>query len=128
MNLEIYNETNTETPIIDFLKLKNKILGENFELTISILSGKNSLKINKKQRKKDYTPNTLSFKYSDNSGEIIFTPEVISEEEYEICGKTLQNTQEKYLFLAIHSMIHLKDIDHGEEMESLEEKYFQEFK
>lgn len=125
--LEIYNETNTETPNINFLELKNEILGENFDLTISILSGKNSQKINKKQRKKDYIPNTLSFKYSENSGEIVMTPEVIDSEDYAIESKILIDFQEKFLYLTIHSMLHLKDFDHSEEMEKLEEKYFKKF-
>ncbi len=125
--LEIYNETNTETPNINFLELKNEILGKNFELTVSILNGKNSQKINKKQRKKDYTPNTLSFKYSNNSGEIIFTPEIISKEDYETESGLLTGYKEKFLYLTIHSILHLKDYDHSKEMEKLEEKYFQKY-
>jgi len=60
-NIELYNETKTEIPLFDFLKIKNEILGKNFELSISILLGKNSKKINFKQRKQKYIPNTLSF-------------------------------------------------------------------
>ena len=127
MNLEIYNETNTETPNINFLDLKNEILGHDFELTISILNGKNSQKINKKQRKQNYIPNTLSFKYTDKSGEIVFTPEIIDSEDYEIQSGVLTDFRDKFLYLTIHSMLHLNDLDHSEEMENQEEKYFQKF-
>lgn len=125
--LEIYNETNIDHTVYPFLDLKNKILGENFDLTISILLPKNSQKINKKQRKQTYIPNTLSFKYSENSGEIIFTPEVIEKEDYELAGKSINKFDEKIIFLCIHSMLHLKDLDHGDEMEKLEEKFFKLF-
>ena len=124
MNLEIFNETNTETPEINFLELKNKILGDNFDLTISFLLPKNSQKINKRQRKQSYVPNTLSFKYSPTSGEIIMTPEIIEGEDYTLADENIVLYTEKILYLTIHSMLHLTDLDHGEEMERLEVKYF----
>lgn len=124
-NLEIYNETNTTIENIDFLKLKNLVLGESFDLTVSILLPKNSLRVNKKQRKQSYVPNTLSFKYAENSGEIILTPEIISEETYQLGDKELTDLNQKIIYLTIHSMLHLKDLDHGDEMEKLELKYFQ---
>ncbi len=127
MNLEIYNETDRETPEINFLELRNKILGPHFDLTISILNPKNSLKINKKQRKMDYVPNTLSFKYSPTSGEIVMTPTVIDDEDYAFDEEIIEDFNQKFLYLTIHSMIHLTDLDHGEEMEKLEEKYYREF-
>jgi rRNA maturation RNase YbeY len=128
MNLEIYNETNTDTPNFPFEKIKDQILGKGFELQISILLPKNSQKINKKQRGQTYVPNTLSFKYSKNSGEIVLTPEVIDNEDYDIGGKILTDFEQKFLYLVIHSMIHLTDLDHGTKMEKLEEKFFKKFK
>lgn len=133
-NLEIYNETKTTIPAIDFFALKNKILGKNFDLQISVLLPKNSKKINWKQRKQKYVPNTLSFKYSPNSGEIILTPEIIEQEDYEILisknqtKQTIEKYSEKFLYLTIHSMLHLTDLDHGSKMDKLEEKYFLNFK
>lgn len=128
--LEIYNETKIETPNINFLKIKNEILGENFELNISLLLGKNSKQINFKQRKQKYIPNTLSFKYSSNSGEIIFTPEIINSESYAFLStfrKGGQKYPEKFLYLYIHSLLHLRNLDHGQEMEDLEVNYLERF-
>jgi rRNA maturation RNase YbeY len=125
--LEIYNETGTVTPNLDFCSIKNQILGETFDLTISILNSRNSQKINKKQRKQDYVPNVLSFKYSESSGEIIFTPEVIDGENYEVDTKILTSYNEKFLYLFIHSLLHLKDLDHSKEMEEEEEFFFHKF-
>ena len=126
-NLEIYNETNTITPNYPFEKIKNDILGNNFELQISILQPKNSQKINKKQRGQSYTPNTLSFKYSKTSGEIVLTPEVIDNEDYELGGNILSEFNHKFLYLVIHSTLHLTDLDHSAKMEKLEEKYFKKY-
>ncbi len=125
--LDIFNETNTQIPDLRILDLKNAILGEHFELQISLLLPKNSKKINKKQRKKDYVPNTLSFKYSSNSGEIVMTPEVIEAEIYSFTKDKkeidLTNFKDKFAYLLIHSMLHLTDLDHGEKMEKLEAQY-----
>lgn len=122
-NLEIYNETNTQTPDLDFLGLKNEILGEGFSLSLSILKGVNSKKVNKKQRNKTYTPNTLSFLYSADSGEIIITPEIVEKEMFDFD----HTYEEHFLFLFIHSLLHLKGHDHGEDMEKLEQKYLKKY-
>jgi rRNA maturation RNase YbeY len=127
MNLEIYNETKIPIPKYDFENLKKEILGDDFELQISILKSKNSEKINKKQRKQNYVPNTLSFKYSQKSGEIILTPEVIDSEDYEVAGKIISSFSEKFLYLSIHSMLHLTNLDHSSKMEKLEDKYFKKY-
>ena len=103
-----------------FEQIKNKILGKDFDLSVSILNPKNSLKLNRKQRKQNYIPNTLSFKYSPNSGEIILTPEIILKENYEGVDTSLEN---KIIYLFIHSCLHLTDLDHGTKMDKLENKY-----
>ena len=126
--IEIYNET--KTPIKDwnflygkFEEIKNKILGEKFALSVSILNSKNAQKINRKIRNKTYTPNTLSFKYSKTSGEIVLCPEVIAKEDYDV-GPKFEN---KIIYLFIHSCIHLLDLDHGTEMTKLEKKFIVKF-
>lgn len=123
-NLEIYNEV-AKSPISEkidwdflyerFLKIKSKILGESYLLSLNILNPKNAQKLNKKIRKKTYTPNTLSFTYSKSTGEIILCPEKIKEEK------------ENIIFMFIHSCLHLKGLDHGKEMEILEEKLTRQF-
>jgi rRNA maturation RNase YbeY len=128
ISLEIYNETKTRINESRFLDLRNKILGKDFDLSISILDGKNSQKINRKVRKMTYVPNTLSLKYSKTSGEVILTPEVIKKETYILANKKITKFEDKLLYLTIHSMLHLTDLDHGDKMDRLEEKYFKIFK
>jgi rRNA maturation RNase YbeY len=131
--LEIYNESKSisEKDMLllsdKFFEIKNRILGKDFFLSVSFLSSKNAQKINRKQRKQSYIPNTLSFKYSKSSGEIILTPEIISKENYEIPHQTknkkTQTLNIKLIYLFIHSCLHLTDLDHGSKMDKLEEKY-----
>ena len=133
--LEIYNETQgnqvpvgKNIPIQDwdflyekFKEIKDKILG----------NPKNAQRINKKQRNKNYIPNTLSFKYSDNSGEIILTPEIILKEKYEVGSTTPlslgEGLGERVMYLFIHSCLHLTNLDHGTKMDELEKKYIKAF-
>jgi ssRNA-specific RNase YbeY (16S rRNA maturation enzyme) len=39
-------------------------------------------------------------------------------------GEILSDFKQKFLYLSIHSMLHMKDLDHSLEMEKLESKYF----
>ena len=126
-NIDIYNETKetvTENMVTVFCDLKNEILGTEFELCVSILLPTNSKKINFKMRKEKYVPNTLSFLYSSVSGEIILTPEIIRSE----CADFDHTFPEHFLFLYIHSLLHLKSHEHGSEMEALEGKYFTKYR
>jgi rRNA maturation RNase YbeY len=123
-HLEIYNETNSQIPNLRILDLKNEVLGKDFSLSISLLLPKNSKKINFKQRRQKYVPNTLSFLYTDSSGEVIMTPEVIESERQDFKHTYKQH----FLFLLVHSILHLKGHLHGEEMEKAEQKYFKKYK
>lgn len=122
-SIEIYNETKWQINNLPFLAIKNKILGTKFTLSISILNPKNAQKVNKKIRSKTYTPNTLSFKYSKTSGEIVLCPEVFVKEDYAV-GPKFEN---KIIYLFIHSCLHLTDLDHGPKMDKLEAKYVKAF-
>jgi ssRNA-specific RNase YbeY (16S rRNA maturation enzyme) len=140
-NLEIYNEvTRKKLPIKNwyflyekFEAIKNEILGKNFQLTISLLMPANAKKVNQKMRKKTYFPNTLSFKYSKNSGEIILTPEIVQKENYEIIDLNtkkvivIKKLENKIIYLFIHSSLHLTDLDHGDKMDRLEGKFTKRF-
>jgi rRNA maturation RNase YbeY len=128
-SIEIYNEAR-KTPIKDwnflyekFEVIKNKILGNKFSLSISILNSRNAQMINKKMRRKAYTPNTLSFKYSRTSGEIVLCPEVFMKQDYNIGNKF----ESKVVYLFIHSCVHLLDLDHGPKMDKLEKKFIKAF-
>ena len=102
-----------------FEKIKDDILGRKYELSIALVSAKESQKLNKKYRKKDKPTNVLSFALTENSGELILCPEVISKE----LKKFNRSFDELLGFLVIHGMLHLKGLEHSSTMERTEEKY-----
>jgi len=110
-------------PNLPFLELKNEILGEEFELSVNFVDQKTAQKLNKQHRGKDYIPNTLSFPYSETSGEIFLQLETIYQQAPEF-----EMSEDKYLlYIYIHSLLHISGLDHGQKMEKLEDKYLQKY-
>lgn len=94
-----------------WLKLKNEILGENYDLSFAYADKENMRQLNNLYRKKDYPANVLSFPLSKNEGEILIN------KIYR--GKNYAD----YLF--IHSLLHLKGLKHGPKMDGQEIKIMQ---
>lgn len=121
--VSIRNTTKGKVPTLPFVDLKNKILGKKYELSIAFVGTHTARKINIESRNKTYTPNTLSFSYEKNSGEIILCPIIIAKQ-----AKQSNANYKNYLaYIVIHSMLHLKGMEHGGKMELLEKKYLKEF-
>lgn len=100
-------------------ELKDDILGKKYELSIALVSAEKSQELNKKYRRINKPTNVLSFALTENSGELILCPEVISKEL-----KKFDRTFDELLgFLVIHGMLHLKGMKHSSTMERTEEKY-----
>ncbi len=124
-NFAIYISLRKQSlPKIDFEKIKDEILGKKYELSLILCSDKLAKKLNEKYRGKTYIPNTLSFSYTKNSGEIILNPNRAKKE----ASSFGHNFKEHLIFLFIHSLLHLKGLEHGKKMESLEKKYLLKFK
>ncbi len=110
-------------PNINFKKIKDEILGKDYELSLLICSDKLAQNLNKKYRKKSYIPNTLSFPYGQDSGEIILN---VSQAKRE--AKLFKhNFKQHLIFLFIHSLLHLKGMTHGYKMEKEERRYLAKF-
>ncbi len=106
-NLNIISEKG-KLPNLPFLKIKNDILGKDFELSIIYTSKEKNLELNKKYRSKDYIPNILTFPMSDTEGEI-YISRGIAYTQY----KEFDMPYEKYLILLIvHGCLHLKGFLH----------------
>lgn len=94
-----------------WLKLKNKILGENYDLSFSYAGKDEMRRLNKLYRKKDYPANVLSFPLSKNEGEILI-------------NKNYRD--KKYVdYLFVHSLLHLAGLKHGLKMDVQETKIMQ---
>lgn len=104
-------------------KIKAEILGRDYDLSFAFISKDEIHKLNKKYRKKDKPTDILSFPLSKTSGEILICKEIAK-----LKSKDFGLKNADYLpFLFIHGCLHLKGLDHGEEMEKLEQKYFKKF-
>ncbi|MEK7227959.1 MAG: rRNA maturation RNase YbeY [Patescibacteria group bacterium] len=114
---------NGSLPRVPFLDIKERVLGKGYDLSISFVDEKQAKALNKKFRKKSYVPNTLSFSLCNipggRSGEIVMCLPAIRK-EYKKFGMTLN----KYIiYLSLHSMLHLKGMQHGSTMDASEAKY-----
>src|SRR3989338_5379927 len=95
------------------MRIKNTILGKNYDLSIAYISSQKSRELNKQYRQVDRPANVLSFPLSQTSGEILIAKEVARREGWSV----------KYL--VIHGMLHLKGMRHGSRMEALEQKFLE---
>ncbi len=111
-------------PSVPFLAVKKMILGAKYDLSISFVGPKTAQKLNIEHRQKEYTPNTLSFSLSKDSGEIVLCMDAIKK-EYK---KFNMNLLTYITFLIIHSSLHLIGYEHGCTMEDKEEFYLKKIK
>lgn len=124
LNFDISNKTKGKLPSLPFVVIKNKICGEDYDLSIVCVSKKESQKLNKKWRDKDYPTNILSFPLTEKSGEIILQLEKVRED-----APNFDMDYPNFLkFLVIHGCLHLKGFEHGSTMEKEEKKYLKIFK
>jgi len=120
--------SNTTTKQIAFSeplleRIADEILDTSYDVSIVIVGEKRAHSLNKEYRNKDYTPNVLSFPLDETTGEIFLNPKsaVLEAEKFSL-------TPINYLYyLLIHSMLHLKGLDHGDEMTAKEVLYMKKF-
>ena len=113
------SSTLKNTPRINgvfFRKIKDKVLGESYDLSLIFVGVKKIKELNTKYRDKKYATDVLSFPLDKNSGEIFINLDIANKK-----SKEFDRTSSNYLsFLFIHSLLHLKGFDHGSRMEEKE--------
>ncbi len=110
-------------PRHNYQDIKEAVLGKKYELSLVFVGLKRARQINLSTRKKDYSPNVLSFPLSEASGEIYLCPEISYPK-----AKDYGFTKDGYIaFLFIHGLLHLQGHDHGPKMETLEKKFVRRF-
>lgn len=117
-NLNIWRQKG-DIPNLPFANIKNSILGKKYNLNIIFCNRDLSQKLNKDYRGKDYPTNILSFPLSDQEGEIYIQLGIARRD----APKHNMNYTQFLHLLLIHGCLHLKGLDHGEEMNGLEDKY-----
>ena len=97
-----------------WLKVKNQVLGEKYDLSFSYAGSDEMRKMNKVYRQKDYSANVLSFPLSGNEGEILI-------------NKKYQKNGGLSFYLFIHSLLHLSGLKHSKKMDEKELEIMKEF-
>jgi len=99
---------NSRADAKNFDKIKNKVLGNDYELSLVFASDALTRRLNRTYRGIDKSTNVLAFPLSKTSGEIF------------INRARAKPFSVKYLF--IHGLLHLKGMRHGDTMERTEKK------
>jgi probable rRNA maturation factor len=119
----ITNKTKGKLPRLPFVSIRNKILGDDYEFGLSLLTPKKQKEINLKYRNKNETTNILSFPLSEKSGEITIDPIKVKKD-----AQLFNMTYTQFFkYLVIHGMLHLKGFEHSSTMEKEEKKYLKMF-
>lgn len=119
----VNNKTKGRLPRLPFVSIKNKILGEKYEMGLTLLQSQEQKKINKTYRGIDKTTNILSFPLSKTSGEITIDPIKVKKD----APLFNMNYTQFFKLLFIHGLLHLKGYEHSSTMEKAEKKYLKLF-
>lgn len=121
--LSVVNKTRQQTPSLAWSKITTKILGANYELSVVLISDKQSHTLNKKYRGKDKPTNVLSFPLSKGDGELFLNLTQIKRE----CANYERNYSQHLTALFIHGLLHLAGQEHGSTMDVKERKFLKLF-
>jgi probable rRNA maturation factor len=121
--ISIVRKTKGKLPSLPFVEIAEAIVGKKYELCIAFVGRQESRQLNNEYRQKDYPTNVLSFPYSAESGDICINLEKVRRDA-PLFDKTYT---EFLLHIVVHGLLHLRGLDHGPEMEALEEKYIKKF-
>ncbi len=119
----ITNKTKARLPSLAFAQMKDAVLGKDYELSLVIVGKKKIQELNKQYRNKDEPTDILSFPLSPDLGEIYINPDMTKIE-----AKKFNRNYDNFIgFLFIHGLTHLKGMDHGSTMESIEAHFRKQF-
>ena len=119
----ITNKTKGKLPRLPFVSIKEKILGSDYELGLTLLTSVKQKKLNLTYRNKNETTNILSFPLSENSGEITIDPIKVKKD----APLFDMNYTQFFKYLFIHGLLHLKGFEHSSTMDRQEKKYLKMF-
>ena len=123
VSFNLTNTTKAKLPSLAFADMKDAVLGKKYELSLIIVSKSHIKHLNREFRDMDKPTDVLSFPLAEDFGEIYINIEMTKLE-----AKKFERTYENFLaFLFIHALVHLKGMDHGSTMESMEARYRKKF-
>lgn len=114
-----------------FSDIADRILGPKYELSLVFCGHPLSRRLNRDRRGIDKPTNILSFPLDREAGEIFLDLDLIAREYREkfaeFFPRSSASVRRWTAFLFIHGCLHLKGMDHGDKMESEEQRYFKLF-
>jgi len=112
---EIRKTVRCRVPQIAFARIARKILGPRYELSLVICGDSLGKRLNVERRKRNYTPNVLTFPLTKNEGEIFLNVLAAARES----RRFKVPLRERIIFLFIHACLHLTGLKHGRRMEQM---------
>lgn len=119
MSVNVANTARHSTPRVPFLQMKNAVLGKSYELSVVFIPPQKMKALNKEYRKKDSSTDILAFPLSKKNGEIYLCMQDVKRKAPQFA----MTTPDYLKFLFVHGMLHLEGYDHGQKMETLEQKF-----
>lgn len=117
------SHTTKTYPRLPYEAIAHTILGKRYDVSLVFIGDVRAQKLNQTSRGKGYTPNVLSFPLTDTAGEVYIAPTVAKRE-----ASKFDLSYQGYIgYLFIHGCLHLKGLDHGDEMDTLEQRYLKKF-
>lgn len=125
MNFLLTNKTRNNPPLSGLFlqKIKETVIGKKYNVSLVLVGETRMLAINKKYRRKSYATNVLSFEIDPEAGEIYICPAILHKQ----LKKFSMTYKKLFTFIFIHGLLHLRGLDHGPEMEKLEQKFLKNF-
>ena len=111
-------------PSLPFERMARSVLGKQYSLSLVICGDKLARRINTEYRKTTYAPNVLSFELAKNEGEIFLN---LRKAEREARSSGVSRT-ERFAYLLVHGLFHLRGLQHGRTMETAEQKVMRAFR
>ncbi|MDO8522142.1 MAG: rRNA maturation RNase YbeY [bacterium] len=121
--IEIKQTVKTRVPLIPFAGIARAVLNERYVLSLVICGDTLARRINRTYRKKDYSPNVLSFPLGEYEGEIFLNVRCAERE----ARAAKMNVRERIALLFAHGCLHLRGLRHGTVMENMEKNILKKF-
>ncbi len=113
--LDVQDYTRRKAPGVSFLAIARNVL-PGWDISLVFVGKDRAKSLNQSLRKKEYTPNVLSYAVGKKSGEIIICLAVAKQQAPAYGLSYIDHVA----FLFIHGLYHLKGLAHGATMERLE--------
>jgi rRNA maturation RNase YbeY len=122
-HISIVNKTRGTLPRVDFVSLKNAVMGASYDLSVALVQPAEAKRVTWETKRKQKASNVLSFPLSSNSGEIIICPYTARTQ-----APDYHATRDNFIaYLFIHGLFHLKGHKHGATMEDNERRVLKRF-